>query len=398
MANIFTGEDRILTTHAGALPRPPAFIDLMKAKAEVDYDPQTYAAQVSAAVEACVRKQAESGIDIVADGEEKTGFSLYIQDRLAGLEPRPQGECEGFRREDSLLLEDFEQCLQAAIQKGTAVSRMPVVCSGSIEYVGLEQLQRDIKNLSAAAAKVECSAVFMPSLAPGGVGDNEFYSSEEEFLFASGEALRAEYKAIVDAGFILQIDDPFLPAVFTDPCRTRRQADRQAQAYVEALNHSLRGIPPEKIRYHIYWSGHDGARRCVVPFVDVARHMLRVNSAAYSFEASKVRYEDDADLWEAVRFPDGKVIIPGMIAHSGDRVEDPQEIAERLVRFTQRVGRDNVVASIDNGASCGALARPEIDPAVNWSRFEALREGAELASHKLWARRPSPRRANARTQ
>jgi 5-methyltetrahydropteroyltriglutamate--homocysteine methyltransferase len=165
---------------------------------------------------------------------------------------------------------------------------------------------------------------------------------------------------------------------------------------VEALNHSLRGIPPEKIRYHICWSGHGAAQRCGVPFVDVARHMLRVNTAAYSFEASKVRYEDDADLWEAVRFPDGKVIIPGMITHSGDRVEDPEHIAERLVRFTQRVGRDNVVASIDNSAACGE--RPEIDPAVNWSRFEALREGAELASHKLWARRPSPRRANARTQ
>jgi 5-methyltetrahydropteroyltriglutamate--homocysteine methyltransferase len=383
MANIFTGEDRILTTHAGALPRSPAIIDLMKAKAEVDYDPHAYEARVSAAVEACVRKQAESGIDIVADGEEKTGFALYLQDRVAGLEPRPRGK--GFKRKGTVLLEDFERSLQAAIQRGAPVASMPVVCSSPIEYVGLDELQRDLANLGSAAAKVECSAAFMPSIAPGGVGDNEFYASDEEFLFASGEALRVEYNAIVDAGFLLQIDDPYLPALFADGRQTLTQADRQARAYVDALNHSLRGIPAEKIRYHIYCGGRDAAPRRDVPFVEVARHMLRVNAAAYSFEASQVRHEDDADLWDVVRLPDGKVIMPGVIAHAGDRVEDPELIAERLVRFAKRVGRDNVVASMGNSAAGDTLKGPQVHPAVTWSRFEALREGAERASHRLWA-------------
>jgi 5-methyltetrahydropteroyltriglutamate--homocysteine methyltransferase len=383
MANIFTGEDRILTTHAGALPRSPAIVELIRAKAEPDYDPQAHEAKVSADVEACVRKQAESGIDIVADGEVKTGFALYLQDRLAGLEPRPRDK--GFKRKGALFLEDFEQSLQAAIQRGAAVRQMPVVCSAPMEYVGHEELQRELRNLGAATAKVECSAAFMPSLAPGGVGDNEFYSTEEEFFFASGEALRAEYKAIVDAGFLLQIDDPFLPAVFADQRHTRGQAERHAGAYVDALNHSLRGIPPEKIRYHIYWTGKTGARCHDVPFVDVARHMLRVNAAAYSFDASKVRHEDDEDLWDAVRLPEGKVIMPGMVGQTNDRVEDPDVIAGRLVQFARRVGRDSLVASVHNAVPCDAPKRADSSPDAVWSRFESLRQGAERASERLWA-------------
>jgi 5-methyltetrahydropteroyltriglutamate--homocysteine methyltransferase len=381
MANVFTREDRILTTHAGVLPSSPAIADLMKARAAVDFDPKAYEAQVAAAVESCVRSQAESGIDIVADGEEKTGFLLYMQDRLAGLEPRPPGECGGFKRDKTIFLEDFEQCLQAAIRKGAAIARMPVVCAAPIEYIGLDGLQRDLRNLKAAAAKVECSGAFMPSLAPGGLGGNEFYSSNEAFLLASGEALRAEYKAIVDAGFLLQVDDPFLPAVFADR-HTSDQAERQARVYVDVLNHSLRGIPPDKIRYHVFWNGDDARRGRNVPFIDVARHMLRVNAAAYSFDAGKVRHEDDADLWEAVCLPDGKVILPGVMSHSSDRPQDPELIAERLVRFARRVGRDNVVASIENSLACDSCAEAQ---AATWSRFEALREGAERASERLWA-------------
>ena len=385
MANILTCEDRILTTHAGALPRSAAALELIKAKAGENFDPRAYEAQVSAAVEACVRIQAESGIDIVADGEEKSGFALYVEDRLAGLEPRPQDEIEGFRPEQAAFLEDFEQYLHTTIRNGAAVARMPVVCAGPIEYVGQEQLQRDLDNLKSAAAKVGCSDAFMPSIAPSGVGANAYYPSDEEFLYASGEALRDEYNAIVDAGFMLQIDDPFLPAVFADRRRTPDQADRRARAYVDALNNSLRGIPPEKVRYHIRCSGLEAGPRQEVPFREVARHMLRVNAAAYSFDAGRVRHEDDEDLWDMVRLPEGKVIMPGLVTHSGNHVEDPQDIADRLVRFASRVGRDHVLASVDHRVSPGPASHPEVSPTLLWSKFEALRQGAELASRKLWA-------------
>lgn len=384
MANIFSQEDRILTTHSGSLPRPPALLDRVLAKSNDNFDARAEAAEITAAVETCVRRQAETGIDIVADGEEKTSFVLYVQDRLAGLEPRPGLEFDGFKQEFAQCLEDFEKYLQRVVRKGAAVAGVPIACAGPIEYVGQDQLQQDLDNLAAAAAKVNCSGAFMSSIAPSAVGANEYYPSEAVFLQAAGEALRAEYLAIVEAGFLLQIDDPFLPALFAGDPRPAEAAEGRARAYVDALNHSLRGIAPEKIRYHIS-CGDEAPRSRQVQFLAVAQHMLRVNAAAYSFEACNLRHEEDDELWETVRLPDGKVIMPGLIRHASARVEDPQQIADRLVRFADRVGRDSVVASVDNrGGPLGGNA-PEAPPAVIWAKFEALRDGAQRASQRLWA-------------
>ena len=388
MANILTAEDRILTTHMGSAPRPPALLDLMKAKAEGDYDPAAFELRVTAAVETCVREQADAGIDIVADGEEKTSFLLYVQDRLAGLEPRPgkafpRKAFQGLKRGAPLFLEDFEQYFQAAISKGIPIADIPIVCAGPIEYVGEEQLHRDIENLRTAASKIDCSAAFMSSIAPSGVGANEYYPSDEQFRYASGEALRAEYEAIVGAGFLLQIADPFLPALFSDSSLSSSDTERQAGAYVDALNHTLRGIPAEKIRYHV--SCARSARTIELPFVDVALHMLRVNAGAYSFDAADVRYEEDSELRRVVRLPTGKVIMPGLISHANDIVEAPESISDRLVRFADWVGRDSVVASVDSVPSWRCAARSTIEPEVIWSKFEALCEGAERASRRLWS-------------
>jgi 5-methyltetrahydropteroyltriglutamate--homocysteine methyltransferase len=384
MANILTPEDRILTTHMGSAPRSPALLDLMKAKAEGDYDPAAFEIRVTAAVETCVREQAEAGIDIVADGEEKTSFLLYVQDRLAGLEPRPGKAFRGLKRGAPLFLEDFEQYFQAAISKGIPIADVPIVCAGPIEYVGEEQLHRDIDNLKTAASKIDCSAAFMSSIAPSAVGANEYYPSDEQFRYASGEALRAEYEAIVGAGFLLQIADPFLPALFSDSSLTLAAAERKASAYVDALNHSLRGIPVEKIRYHVSCARAGAARAVELPFVDVALHMLRVNAGTYSFDAAEVRYEEDADLRRAITLPAGKVIMPGLISHANDIVEEPESIADRLVRFADWVGRDSIVASVDSGPS-SRLGRPNVQPEAIWSKFEALCEGAERASRRLWS-------------
>jgi len=385
MANILTPEDRILTTHMGSAPRSPALLDLMKARAEDDYDPVAFEIRVTAAVETCVREQAEAGIDIVADGEEKTSFILYVQDRLAGLEPRPGKAFRGLGRGAPLFLEDFEQYFRTAISEGMPIADVPIVCAGPIEYVGEEQLHRDIENLKTAAAKIDCSAAFMSSIAPSGVGANEYYPSDEQFRYASGEALRAEYEAIVGAGFLLQIADPFLPALFSDSRLTSADAERQACAYVEALNHTLRGIPVEKIRYHVSCPRAGAARTARLPFVDVALHMLRVNAGAYSFDAAETRYEEDTELRRVVRLPAGKVIMPGLISHANDIVEAPESIADRLVRFADWVGRDGVVASVDSVPSWRAAARPKVEPEAVWSTFEALCEGAELASRRLWS-------------
>jgi 5-methyltetrahydropteroyltriglutamate--homocysteine methyltransferase len=381
MANIFTREARILTTHTGVLPRLPTVLDLVKARAETNYDPIIFEARVSAAVEACVRKQAENGVDIVADGEEKTSFFLYIQDRLAGVEPRPRDQLNGNKKKCVLFLEDFERYLQEADWRGSTLAKTLIVCTGPIEYVGQEQLQRDLDNLRSAAEKVECSAAFMPSIAPSGVDANEYYRSDEEFFYASGEALRVEYNAIVDAGFLLQIDDPFLPATLASRHLTPHQAGSRVQLYIEALNHSLRGIPAEKIRYNITRDVQDIGQDREVPFVKVARHMLHVNAGAYSFDASKTRYEDDVDMWDTIRFPNGKVIVPGIIADGQSHSEDPEYIAERLVQFAGRVGRDNVLASADSGIT----RREEGHSGMIWSKFPALRKGAELATQKLWS-------------
>jgi 5-methyltetrahydropteroyltriglutamate--homocysteine methyltransferase len=378
--------DRILTTHVGSLPRPHDLLDMMKAQLEGgNHGEAAYHARVRDAVAECVRKQCECGIDIVCDGEQsKSGFFTYARERLDGFEARPQQRRVMFAAELAAFPEYYEQYFKTAMMGGGVAPASPLVCTGPIDYRGEAALQRDIDNLKAALASVPHVAAFMPAVAPSGVGENEYYNTDEAFFHAVGAALHAEYKAIVDAGFLLQIDDPFLSDLFGDPSFDAAQRAARAEIYVAALNASLQGIPRERVRYHTCYGINHGPRIHEAALADVAGYMLRVNAGGYSFEAANVRHEHEYHLWETVKLPEDAVLIPGVITHSSNIVEHPEWIAERLVRFARLVGRENVIAGADCGFSSQATYRPEVHPTVIWAKFEALRDGARIASRMLW--------------
>ena len=377
---------RILTTHVGSLSRPKDLLDLMKAKvAGLAYDHAAYDQRVKSAVAECVRKQIETGIDIVSDGEQsKPGFFSYVRERLEGFEERPHQKRKLFAAEVAAFPEYYEKYFREAMMGGAVAPVVPLVCTGPINYCGEAVLERDIANLKAAAADAHAQGAFVPAVAPSGVGTNEYYSTEEEFFHTVGRALRTEYQAIVDAGLLLQVDDPFLCDIFADPALDAARRKKRAAMYVEAINESLRGIPPEKVRFHTCYGINEGPRIHEAALSDVVGYMLKVNAGAYSFEAANPRHEHEYHLWESVRLPEGKVVIPGVITHASNIVEHPVLIAERLVRFAKLVGRENVVAGADCGFSSQATYHTEVHPTVVWAKFEAMREGAELATKELW--------------
>lgn len=378
--------DRIVTTHVGSLPRPHDLLDLMQARlAGGAHDEAAYQAKVRAAVVDCVRQQATTGIDVVCDGEQsKSGFFTYVHERLEGFALRPDRPRTTFAAEVAAFPEYYEQYFRGAMLGGAVAPIVPLVCTGPVRYRGQAALRQDIENLTAALAGVSHVAAFMPAVAPSGVGENEYYNDDEAFFHAVGAALHEEYQAVVDAGFILQIDDPFLSDLFGDPSFDAKQRAVRAEIYVAALNASLKGIPPERVRYHTCYGINHGPRIHEAALGDVAGYMLRINAGAYSFEAANARHEHEYHLWETVKLPAGKVLIPGVITHSSNIVEHPEWIAERLLRFARLVGRENVVAGADCGFSSQATYRPEVHPTVIWAKFAALRDGARLASAQLW--------------
>jgi 5-methyltetrahydropteroyltriglutamate--homocysteine methyltransferase len=377
--------DRILTTHVGSLPRPAALLDQMKARAAGGPEDASWDSAVRAAVKNCVRQQVDAGIDVPCDGEQsKTGFFTYVRERLEGFYVAPGSRPSSFVAEVNAFPEYYEQYFKRAMTGGSAVPAPNLVCNGPVRYIGLAALQRDITNLKAALEAVPHRAAFMPAVAPSGVGGFGYYKTEEEFFHAVGAALASEYRAIVDAGLLLQIDDPFLSEVFADPAFTPAQRERRATIYVEAVNASLAGIAPEKVRYHTCYGINEGPRIHEADLGQVVGHMLRVNAGAYSFEAANARHEHEYHLWEQVKLPPGKVLIPGVITHASNIVEHPELIAERLVRYAERIGRENVVAGADCGFSSQATYHTEVHPTVIWAKFQAMRDGARIASRRLW--------------
>jgi 5-methyltetrahydropteroyltriglutamate--homocysteine methyltransferase len=381
-----TKPDRVLTTHVGSLPRPHDLLDLMKAKlAGAAYDREAYDARVRRAVADVVRKQVACGIDIVCDGEQsKPGFFTYVRERLSGFEPRPGLKVPFFEAEVNAFPEYYEAYFARAMGGGAVAPLVPMVCVGPVNYCGADALQRDLANLKSALKETHAVGTFVPSVAPSGAGHNEYYRTEEEYLHAVGEALREEYRAIVDAGFDVQIDDPFLSDVYSDVRLDACQREARANHYVDALNHSLRGIPAERIRFHTCYGINEGPRIYDASLKDVVAHMLRVNARYYSFEGANPRHEHEYHLWEQVKLPEGKVLLPGVITHASNIVEHPELIAERLVRYGRLVGRENVIASADCGFSSQASYRTEVDPKVIWEKFKAMVEGARLATNRLF--------------
>jgi 5-methyltetrahydropteroyltriglutamate--homocysteine methyltransferase len=380
--------DRIQTTHIGSLPRPHSVLDLMKAKLSGQlYDQELYDETLSKAVADCVRKQVDCGIDIVTDGEvSEPGFFTYIQERLEGFEPRPNQKLLLFQQEVAAFPEYYAQYFKDAMMGGAIVPITPVVCIGPVKYYGEKYVKRDIDNVKAAAkaARVPNHHVFLPATAPAGVGTNEYYRSEEEYLHALAAELNKEYRAIAAAGILLQIDDPFLSDIFVEHGLDEAGKKRRAEIYVEATNVALSGIPAEKVRFHTCYGINEGPRLFEAGLADVMPYMLKVNAGSYSFEAANPRHEHEYHLFESVKIPEGKVICPGMITHASNIVEHPELIAERIMRYAKLVGRENVIAAADCGFSSQALYRTEVHHTVVWEKFKALRQGADLATKQLW--------------
>jgi 5-methyltetrahydropteroyltriglutamate--homocysteine methyltransferase len=380
--------DRIQTTHIGSLPRPHEVLDRLKAKLSgKPYDQKVLDATITRAVAECVRKQVACGIDIVTDGEfSKAGFFTYIQERLDGFEARPNQKMMLFQQEVAAFPEYYAQYFKEAMMGGTIVPITPVVCVGPIRYRGERLLQIDIANVTAAAtaAGVPMHHVFLPATAASGVGINEYYKSDEEYFHAVAAELAKEYKAIVAAGILVQVDDPFLPDIFFEPGLDDAQKKRRAEIYVEATNSALKGIAPDMVRFHTCYGINEGPRLYEAALTDIIAYVLKINAGSYSFEAANPRHEHEYHVFERVKVPEGKVLCPGVITHASNIVEHPELIAERIVRFAKLVGRENVIAGADCGFSSQALYKTEVYPTVVWEKFKAMRQGADLATKQLW--------------
>ncbi|HEX3921244.1 MAG TPA: cobalamin-independent methionine synthase II family protein [Streptosporangiaceae bacterium] len=379
---------RIYTTHVGSLARPPELLRLMKASAEgADVAPAELAGAQRQAVADVVARQRSAGLDVVTDGEQsKTGFFAYIGQRLSGFEPRPGngGTMAKFRAEFESFPEYYEQYLQTAMTGGMVVPAVPLACTGPVSYVGGDRLAQDLDNLRAAVGDAGPDQAFVCAVAPSGVGANEYYPSQAAYLDAVADALHVEYAAIVSSGFTLQIDDPFLTDVFSYGPGSREERLSTARLYAGAINRSLRGIPRERVRLHTCYGINEGPRVHDAPLADLIDVLLTIAAGAFSFEAANPRHEHNYHVFETVSLPPDTVLLPGVISHATNIVEHPDTIADRIVRFAELVGRENVVASADCGFSSQATFTPEIHPRIVWAKFEALAEGARRATARLW--------------
>src|SRR5215469_6686994 len=360
--------DHIQTTHIGSLPRPHDLLDLMKAKFNGQpYDRNAYDAMLKRSVAEVVRKQAECGIDIVTDGEfSKPGFFTYIRERLGGFESRPDINIKLFQQEVAAFPEYYAEYFKSAMLGGAIVKLAPVVCAGPVKYRGEQFVQTDIANVkeAARAAGIPDHHVFLPATAPSGVGTNEYYKNDELYFHALATELNKEYRAIIAAGILLQVDDPFLPDIFVEPGLDEKQKKRRAEIYVEATNESLSGIPAERVRFHTCYGINEGPRIHESNLPEIIEYVLKINAGSFSFEAANPRHEHEYHLFERVKLPEGKVLCPGVITHASNIVEHSEWIAERLIRFAKLVGRENVMAGADCGFSSQALYKTEVHPSV----------------------------------
>lgn len=383
--------ERILTTHVGSLARPNDLLEMLKTKASGgSVDEGAFAARVKSAVAEVVRRQAELGIDVVSDGEQgKPGFQTYVADRLSGFETRPGGEALGSwsgTRERNTFPEYYAE--QQQVQGVPLNPPVTITCVGPITYQGHAAVQADIANLKAAMEGLNVVEAFMPSISVNNVEGqrrNEYYKTDEEFYQAIADAMREEYRAIVDAGLILQVDDPrFSTAYNNQPDWSLSQVRAWMEQRAEVVNYALKGIPPERVRFHTCYSIDMGPRIHDMPLKDLVDIMLKINAGAYSFEASNPRHEHEYHVWEDVKLPEGKVLIPGVISHTTNLVEHPELVAERIVRYANVVGRENVIAGADCGFAATARTRQDIHPTVAWEKLRSLAEGAAIASKRLW--------------
>jgi 5-methyltetrahydropteroyltriglutamate--homocysteine methyltransferase len=391
---------RILTTHVGSIPRPESIRTLLRARLVGQaIDEAELAARTAEAVADVVRRQAEVGLDVVSDGEmSKTSFLAYTDTRLTGFVTTtaatdPSAALTGAggawaRRVDSRReWRAFREYYTEYLPREMPLASAPTVCEGPIAYKGQALLEQDLSTFKAALRGVSVAEAFVPAIAPAmvGRGQNRYYPTEEAYVFAIAEALRTEYRAIVDAGFILQIDDPGLGETWDMliPAPPLEDYLKVQARNIDALNHALAGIPEDRVRYHLCWGSWQGPHLQDLGLRDVVDLVLRVKAGAYSIEAATPRHSYEWRVWEDVKLPAGKVLIPGVIAHTTAVVEHPETIAERLVTYARLVGRERVMAGADCGFAQGALFQRQ-HPSIMWAKFEALVAGSRLASERLW--------------
>ena len=378
-------ENRLLTTHTGSLTRPPVLTEFSRARQQGNVNEGAYEKQLSESVARVVRRQEEAGIDVVNDGEfgKSTSWSLYALKRLDGIELRPaEAGVNPFDRgaERNLFREFYEELESSHDRRWSVVTRFDAVCVGPIEYTGLDELNRDIGNLKAAIEGLEVSEAFLPVAAPASAipdRKNEYYRNEEECVVALAEALRTEYRAIVDAGFLLQVDDARAAVTYDRmvPPASFEEYYSWVERHVEVLNHALEGIPEDRIRYHVCWGSWPGPHVTDVPLEKIVDLVLKVHAGAYLLEAANPRHEHEWQVWKDVKLPEGKVLVPGVISHSTNLVEHPKLVAERLLRFASVVGRENVIAGSDCGFAQEEFNR-RVHPTIMWAKLEAMVEGA----------------------
>jgi 5-methyltetrahydropteroyltriglutamate--homocysteine methyltransferase len=403
-----SSRDRILTSHAGSLPRPDGLIEAnrIRAAGEATNEAQ-FQAQLKAAVSDVVGQQKTLGIDVPGDGEfgKSMGHRVnygawwsYSFQRLGGLELSGPGlyampvhrsrpgavvlTSFGDRRDRTRFAAAYNDP-ESGITTGPRPPKSPV-CVGPLTYIGHAAIQADIANFKAALATHGIDEGFMTSVAPGSASriGNEYYRTDEEFLFACADAMRQEYKAIVSAGLILQLDDPSIAENWDqiNPEPTVEEYRAFTMRRVEALNYAIKDLPQDRIRFHLCWGSWHGPHSTDIPMRHIVDVMLAINCQAYSFEAGNVRHEHEWNVWRDVKLPDGKLILPGVVSHATNVVEHPELVAERILRFANIVGRENVIAATD----CGLGGR--IHPDIAWAKLASLVEGAELASRQLWRR------------
>jgi 5-methyltetrahydropteroyltriglutamate--homocysteine methyltransferase len=382
--------ERILTTHVGSLIRPPALLDFMRAaQAGRPVDRVAFDRCLTDSVADVVRHQAQVGIDVVSDGEfgKAISWSQYALERLSGFERRPvaPGANPFQRGADRERFAEFYAELDARDGVATVTDS---VCVGPVRYTGQAELQRDIDNFKAALETTKVDEAFLPVAAPGSVipdRKNEYYASDEECLQAIAEAMRTEYRMIVDAGFLLQLDDARTAVSYDRMVPPASFADyrRWVAASIELLNHAIEGIPPERIRYHVCWGSWPGPHTTDVPLKEIVDLILKARVGAYVIEGANPRHEHEWKVWQETKLPVGKVLVPGVISHATNIVEHPELVAERIARLARIVGRENVIAGTDCGFAQGPFHR-RVHPSIMWAKLEALAAGARLASRELW--------------
>ena len=373
--------NRILTMHAGSLARPPDLREMVLAKSNGQpYDAAALARRLRSAVAEAVQQQIAVGLDSINDGEfSKANFTNYARERLSGHEERAAEPGSALAR---IYGRDIQEFAEYFAGRGNLGGR-EVVCTGPLRFIGQAAIQVDIDNFKAALQGVQEQEPFLPAVAPGTIEHwmkNEYYRSDEDFLNAIADAMHEEYKAITDAGFLLQIDDPDLADAWQIHGDMSVPEYRKfAELRIDALNYALRDIPEESVRFHMCWGSYHGPHKYDIPLRDIVDLVLKVKAVGYSIEASNPRHEHEWRVWENVKLPEGKVLIPGVVGHATDFIEHPELVAERLIRYANLVGREHVIA----GTDCGLGPRVG-HPKIAWAKFQALVEGAQLATQQLW--------------